>query len=161
MASTRLSCRLAAAAVLAVAAGCAQPPPSQALAVTGSAAVPEPVALPAQAVFEATVEDVARADAASVTVARVRIASPQWPVRFSIPVDPARLAPHGRYVVRARIEADGRLLFVSDMAHGVLGATGARQVDLVLRRVAAPASNAAPPDAPGRPPARCASVQPC
>lgn len=111
--------------------------PAEPLAVTGSATYRERMALPPQAVFEATVQDTARADAAARVVATVRIESPQVPVQFTIPVDPARIAVRGRYVVRARITVDGRLLFTSDTVYPVFDERGTRHVDMLLRRVPA------------------------
>ena len=122
-------------------AACAQPPQTPALVVTGSATYRERIALPPQAVFEASVEDVSRADAPSTTLGRVRIESPRVPLSFSIPVDAAQLHAAGRYVLRARIVLDGRPVFTSDTAHEVLGTNGVRHADILLRRVdAAPAA---------------------
>jgi uncharacterized lipoprotein YbaY/heat shock protein HslJ len=115
---------------------CATTPPAEPLVVTGTATYLERIALPQQAVFEAGVEDVSRADAASVRLGEVRIESPRAPVSFSIPVDRNRVSPNGRYVVRATIRLDGRLLYTTDTAQAVLGPSDRRHVDLVLRRVA-------------------------
>lgn len=115
---------------------CAQVAPAPVF-VTGTATYRERMALPPQAVFEASVVDIARADAASAVLASVRVESPQVPVRFSIPVDPAHLQPGGRYALRARITLDGRLMFTSDTVHPVLGAAGTTHADVLLRRVAA------------------------
>ncbi|MFN4116136.1 MAG: META domain-containing protein [Inhella sp.] len=121
--------------VLALLSACAQVPQSPALLITGSASYRERIALSPQTVFEATVENVARADAASTTIGQVRIDSPQVPLRFSIPVEAKQVQADGRYVVRARIPLDGRLLFTSDQGHEVLGTNGVRHADILLRRV--------------------------
>ena len=105
------------------------------LLVTGSATYRERIALPQKAVFEASVEDVSRADAASVRIGQVRIDSPRVPVSFSIPVDASKVQANGRYVVRAQITLDGRLLYTSDTAHPVLGPNSTKQVDILMRRV--------------------------
>lgn len=115
---------------------CAAPPEADpALLVMGSATYRERITLPPQAVFEATIEDVSRVDAASVRIGQVRIDSPQVPVRFSIPVDVTKVRANGRYVVRAQIALEGRLLYTSDTAHPVLGPSGTKQVDILMRRV--------------------------
>jgi putative lipoprotein len=75
---------------------CAQPPRTPVLVITGGATDGERIALPPQAVFEASMENVARADAASTTLGRARIESPRVPLRFSIPVDAAHLQAAGR-----------------------------------------------------------------
>ena len=107
-----------------------------AAAVTGTAAYRERMALPPQAVFEATIEDVSRADAPSIIVGRTRIEAPSAPpIRFSIAYDPARVEAAARYVVRARITLDDRLVFTTATSYPVLGAGAPRHVDVLLRRV--------------------------
>jgi uncharacterized lipoprotein YbaY/heat shock protein HslJ len=118
--------------------------PDSSLVVTGTATYRERIALAPQAVFEASVEDVSRADAPSTRIGHVRVDSPRVPVRFSIPVDAALVAPDRRYVVRARITLDGRMLFTSDIAYPVLDASGTKHVDMLLRSVAAAPGAATP-----------------
>ncbi|HEY2977460.1 MAG TPA: META domain-containing protein [Burkholderiaceae bacterium] len=121
-------------APLAVACTTATPP--GALTVSGTAAYRERMALPPDAVFEATLEDVSRADAPAVVVASTRVASPAVPIAFSIAVDPARIEANRRYAVRGRITLNGQLLFTSDTVHPVFGAGDLRRVDnMLLRRV--------------------------
>jgi uncharacterized lipoprotein YbaY len=70
--------------VVQVASGAAQ--------VKGTATYRERIALTPDAVFEATLEDVSKADAPAVVVGSVRIDKPgQVPIRFEIPYDPARI----------------------------------------------------------------------
>jgi putative lipoprotein len=119
--------------------------PAAAQVVPGSALHRERMALPPDAVFEATLQDVSRADAAAEVLGRARLdPAGQSPFRFEIPYDAARIAAGRRYVVRAEIRHEGRLLFTTDVAHPVLGAgAGAgREVEIVLVRVAA--ADAAP-----------------
>lgn len=122
--------------------------PAAADVITGTATYRERIALPPQAVFEASVEDVSRAGAPSIRVGEVRIDAPRVPVRFEIAVDEAQLQPNRRYVVRARILLDGKLIFTSDTVHPMLDGAGTRHVDILLRRVATgpdTAANAATP----------------
>ena len=113
--------------------------------VGGSALHRERMALPPDAVFEATLQDVSRADAPAEVLGRARLdPAGQSPFRFEIPYDAARIAAGRRYVVRAEIRHEGRLLFTTDVAHPVLsegaGREGAgREVEIVLVRVAAAA----------------------
>ncbi len=131
----RSACALAFVLLMA---GCAtSTPPAAPLLVTGSATYRERIALPPQAVFEASVEDVSRADAPSTRLGQARVAAPAVPVRFEIAVDPALVRAGGRYVVRARITVDGQLMFTSDTAHPVLDAAGTKHVDILMRRAAA------------------------
>ena len=122
-------------AALALLAGCATPGPQEPSFVTGTATYRERISLPPQAVFEASIEDVSRADAPSTVIASTRIESPRVPVEFSIPYEIQRIQPNGRYVVRARIMLDGRMIFTTDTAYPVLGASGTDAVQLLLRRV--------------------------
>ncbi len=109
-------------------------PPSA--TISGTATYRERMALPPNAVFEATLEDVSRADAPSLVVASTRVTSPAVPIAFSIPYDPARIQANRRYVVRGRITLNGQLMFSSDTVYPVFGPTDVRRVDnMLLRRV--------------------------
>ena len=106
--------------------------------VTGTAIYRERIALPAAAVFEATLEDVSRADAPASIVARTRITAPgNPPIAFTIAYDPARIEPGHRYVVRATIRVANALLFTSDTAAPLLTQGGGAKVSLMLRRASA------------------------
>lgn len=96
-----------------VLAGCASsPPPAQ---VKGTAAYRELLVLPDNARLEATLVDVSKADANAPVIGRAReIVHPGNPTAFVIPYDPARIDPNGRYAVRARIFAGGKVLFTTD-----------------------------------------------
>jgi len=111
--------------------------PRATVSISGTAGYRERMALPPDAVFEATLEDVTRADAPATVVASVQVASPSVPIAFTIAVDPARIEASHRYAVRGRITADGQLLFSSDAAYPVLGAGDARRIDPMLLRRAA------------------------
>jgi putative lipoprotein len=119
--------------------------PSQAT-VSGTATYRERMALPPQAAFEATLEDVSKVDAASEVIGRTRIEGPgQPPIAFRIPYDPARINAQHRYVVRARILRGEELMFTTDTQYPVLGPGQVDHVELVLRRVASTASTAPVP----------------
>ena len=111
---------------------------SIAQAIQGTATYRERMSLPPAAVFEATLEDVSRADAPATVVATTRVPSPgQPPIAFSISYDQAKIVPDHRYVVRARILLDGKLLFSSDVATPVITAGNPSDVSMTLRRVGA------------------------
>lgn len=112
--------------------------------IQGSATYRERMALPPTAVFEAALEDVSRADAPAETIARTRIASPgNPPIAFTIAYDPAKILPDHRYVVRARILLEDKLLFASDTATPVITRGSPTSVSILLRRVGA--GQTAPP----------------
>lgn len=112
---------------------------AQTTVVTGTATYRERIALPPDAVFEATLEDVSRADAPAEVIGQVRIDGPgNPPIRFAIGYEPARIIPNHRYSVRARIVVGGRLLFTTDRNYPVLTGGGADAVALLLRRTGSP-----------------------
>jgi putative lipoprotein len=121
-------------AIVAFVTACAQIPSQP--RVTGTAAYKERIALPPNAVLEVVLEDVSKADVKAEELGRVRIeqlGSP--PFRFEIPYDPARIDPRHRYALRARILADGKLLFINDRSYAVLGDVQRSDVAMLLRRV--------------------------
>ena len=126
---------------------------SAAAQIRGTATYRERITLPADAVFDATLEDVTRSGAPAVVVGRARVSGPtNPPIRFQIPFDASRILPGRRYVVRARIVADGRPMFATDQSYPVLTGGNGRQVSLVLHRTttgddasAAPAERAVLP----------------
>jgi putative lipoprotein len=85
--------------------------------VKGTATYRERMALPPDAVFEATLEDVAKADAPAEMIGQTRIDRPgNPPIRFEITYDPTRINASHRYVVRARILVGGKLFFTTDQS---------------------------------------------
>ena len=109
---------------------------AMAQSVRGTATYRERIALPAAAVFEAVIEDVSRADAPAETIARTRVGSPgNPPIAFAIAYDPAKILADHRYVVRARILLDDKLLFTTDTATPVITGGSPTSVSMMLRRV--------------------------
>lgn len=109
--------------------------PTQSSTVTGTATYRERMALPPDAVFEARLEDVSRADAPAEILGSTRKASPgNPPFDFAIGYDPSRIDPSHQYAVRAQVLLDGRPLFVTDTRHPVLTAGHPATVDIVMRR---------------------------
>lgn len=86
----------------------------------------ERIALPADAVFEAELQDISRADAPVVVLGRTRLEpSGQPPFRFEIAYDDAAVQSRRRYTVRATIKHQDRLLFTTDSIYPVLDGRGA------------------------------------
>jgi copper homeostasis protein (lipoprotein) len=120
---------------------------SQADQVMGTATYLQRMALPPQAVFDAEVEDVSRADASAETIGSVRIIGPgNPPIAFAIDIDPQRVDEGHRYSVRATITVDGKLLFTTDQLYPVLTQGNGRNVELLLRQAGHAQSGAAGPD---------------
>ena len=110
------------------------PPPAPGNTVRGTATYRERIAMPSDAVFEATLEDVSRADAPAEAVNRTRIASPgNVPIAFEIPYDPASIIAGRRYAVRARILVNDQLFFATDQSYPVTPGAGTR-LELLLKR---------------------------
>lgn len=102
-------------------------------AITGTASYKARVTMPAAAIFEATLEDVSRADAPAVVIGSVRMERlDPPPFRFRIPYDPAKIVPGHRYVVRARITLNEVLRFTTHTAYPVLGPDGNKHVKLEM-----------------------------
>jgi putative lipoprotein len=113
--------------------------------IEGTASYRERVALPPEAEFEAVLQDVSRADAPAMEIARTTVPhAPMPPIRFRIPYDAAKIEASHRYAVRAVIRVGERLWFTSDAGHPVLTQGAGREVDVLLKRVPArPAADAA------------------
>jgi copper homeostasis protein (lipoprotein) len=110
--------------------------PAWAGTLQGTAAYRERIALPPDAVFEAVLLDVSRADAAASVLGRAKIdPAGQPPFRFEIAYDDALVQPRRRYVVRATISHRDRLLFTTDRAYPALdGRTTPLQLLLMSAR---------------------------
>jgi putative lipoprotein len=124
-------------------------PSAAAQTISGTATYLARIAMPPDAVFEAVLQDVSKADAPAVEIGRTRIESPgNPPIRFTITYDPARIQENGSYAVRATITAGGRLMFTSDEAYPVLTKGRGPQVAMTLR-LAGGAGEKAPPSPAG------------
>lgn len=117
--------RIAAALTLGLSlAACASTgvPAERTIAVTGSIAYRERIALPPTAQIEVRLDDVSLADAPANNMATQRFASDgkQVPFAFSLTVDRADIRPKHSYAVSARItDADGKLMFITDTRNSV------------------------------------------
>ncbi|HQU68862.1 MAG TPA: YbaY family lipoprotein [Albidovulum sp.] len=108
----------------------------------GSVSYRERMALPDGATVRVQLLDVSLADAASVTIAETVITPEgQVPIPYELHYDEAAIVANHSYAVAARIEAEGRLLYISTTRHAVLTG-GADDTDIMVERVAA--SSAAP-----------------
>ena len=99
--------------------------------IKGCAFYLERIALPENAVFEATLEDVSLMDVPAITLGSNVIESFAIPVNFSIQYNSDEIKQGHRYNVRGKITVDGRLIFITDTAYPVL--TGQERAELKLR----------------------------
>ena len=97
----------------------------------------ERVALTPNASFEATLEDVSRADTRADVIARIRRDNPgQVPIAFQLSYDRHRIKPGHRYVVRATIHQGERLRFTGQQAVTMPTPTRGGRVSVLMRGVA-------------------------
>ena len=97
-------------------------PAERTVAVTGSTAHRERIALPPTAQIEVRLDDVSLADAPATNMATQSFASEgrQAPFAFTLTVDRADIDPRHSYAVSARItDADGKLMFITDTRNSV------------------------------------------
>lgn len=102
-------------------------PAERTVAVTGSIAYRERIALPPTAQIEIKLDDVSLADAPSRTMASQNFASEgkQVPFAFTLTVDRADIDPKHSYAVSARItDAGGKLMFITDTRNSVAFGSG-------------------------------------
>ena len=80
----------------------------------------ERIGLPKTATYEVSLQDVSLADAPAVTLAKQSgQIKGQIPLPFHLTYDPAEIKQGHRYAISARIENDGRLLFINTEHYGV------------------------------------------
>ncbi|MDB6442858.1 MULTISPECIES: YbaY family lipoprotein [Pseudomonas] len=78
------------------------------------------IALPPSAILSVSLQDVSLADApATVLDEQSGPVKGQVPLPFHLSYDPAQVKPGHRYAVSARIEVDGRVMFITTEQHTV------------------------------------------
>jgi putative lipoprotein len=103
--------------------------------ISGTAAYRERIALLPGAVFEATLEDVSRADAQATVLGTARVENVgAVPIRFEIPYDPKVIDSGRSYAVRGRIVVNGKVGFTTDTVYPVLTRGAGNSVELLLVR---------------------------
>jgi putative lipoprotein len=108
---------------------------SGARSVSGTASYRERIALPANAVLEVSLEEVAPRGAPTGLIARVRNEQPgNPPIPFMISYDPGRINPNRSYVVRGRILVDEQEWFATQQAYPILTGGRGSDVQILLRR---------------------------
>ncbi|MDV6250527.1 YbaY family lipoprotein [Vibrio sp. EA2] len=103
--------------------------------ITGTVAYRERIALPPNAVVTVSLEDVSLADAPSKVLAKQTFETEgkQVPFAFELNYDSNEIQAKHTYSVRARIDVDGKLRFISDTRHAVItDPEQTQQVDIRL-----------------------------
>ena len=104
--------------------------------IRGNASYLERIALPSNAIFEATLEDVSLMDVASVTLGSTVISpAGQIPIAFEIKYNTDDLKKGHRYSVRAKITVDDTLLYITDTSNPVLNGKDDKKLQLVMKRI--------------------------
>ena len=89
--------------------------------LSGTVSYREAVTLSPDAVLTVELADVSRQDAPARILAEQIIANPgASPIPFELSYDPDAIVPGHSYAVQARIEWEGRLLFINDRRHCVI-----------------------------------------
>ena len=96
----------------------------------------ERMLLPPDSEVSIILEDVARMDVSAELIAVTRF-KPQGgpPYSFTLAYDPAKIHEKGRYALRARIEANGRLIFTSTEHIPAFGRTPDQPVKIMVSQV--------------------------
>jgi len=91
------------------------------------------------AVLTVTLDDVSLADAPA-RVSAVQTLTPlrEPPIPFALHCDPADIIPNHTYAVQARIEEDGRLLFISMRAYHVITRGAPSEIEIEVEPVGHP-----------------------
>lgn len=124
---------LAAALAFALTACATTPAAEEMVTVTGEATYRERIALPPEAVMTVRIEDVSRADASAPVLAEESYLAEgrQVPLPFAVEVPRAALEGAITTSARVRIEdADGRLMWITDMHTQVTAVAGKDLIDL-------------------------------
>ena len=112
--------------------------------VRGTATYRERIALPPEAVITVTLSDVSLMDAPAKVLAETTFTAggKQVPFSFELKYDPARIQPQNTYAVRATIQVDEKMSWTTDAMYPVITRESPNQVELLLKRVAAPSAAA-------------------
>ncbi|MBP6279571.1 MAG: YbaY family lipoprotein [Rhodocyclaceae bacterium] len=116
----------------------AEPAPDV-IIISGTAAYRQRIAMPPNAELTVRIEDVSRADAKAVVLAKVSeiFGARQVPIPFNLAVPRTSIDSRGRYSLRATVTVDGRLRFTTDKHYPVSFNGASEKFNLQLVEVAA------------------------
>jgi putative lipoprotein len=101
-------------AVAALLGACQSPQPAPKASLDGEVFYLQRIALPPTATLSVSLQDVSLADAPAVVLDEQKgPVKGQVPLAFHLNYDPAQVKPGHRYSVSARIEVDGKLMFIT------------------------------------------------
>lgn len=125
-------------AALLLLAGCTTLPMNH---IEGTATYRERMLLPPGSRLEVTVEDISLADVPATVLSRTVVqlsGAPPYP--FTVQYRASGMAPGHRHGIRARIEHEGRLLFITDTHHALPRPDDAEPLQLMLVRAQPPST---------------------
>lgn len=120
---------------LALAAGAA-PSRAEVPSVTGRVTAAAPVTLPSNAELIVRVYDVSKMDAPAKLMGEQRQPVGSLPLAFQVFYDPAMILPPHTYAASARIEAGGKLLYISTRTYHVITRDHPTRIDIEVEPVA-------------------------
>lgn len=96
----------------------------------------ERIKLPPGSTVTVTLEDVSRMDTAATIIAKKTL-TPETgpPYKVALRYAPDQIKEHMRYAVRARIEFNGKLLFINDTHIDPFAVPAGKPVDILVKRV--------------------------
>ena len=119
-----------------VAAAPTEPTAPTTATVTGTVTYRERIALTPDAVVEARLIDISRADAPAVTIGQQVIENAgQVPIAFEIEYDPADIDEMFTYAIQVSIKEGDKLAFINDTTYLVITRDSPTHVDMILVKV--------------------------
>ncbi|MGY2343158.1 YbaY family lipoprotein [Pseudomonas sp. SDO5532_S415] len=112
--------KLSLLAMTALLGACQSMQPSAKASLDGEVFYLQRIALPPTAVLSVSLQDITLADAPAKVIDEQRgPVKGQVPLPFHLSYDPQKIEPNHRYSINARIEVDGKLLFITTENHAV------------------------------------------
>lgn len=112
--------KLSLLAMAALLGACQSMQPSAKASLDGEVFYLQRIALPPTAVLSVSLQDITLADAPAKVIDEQRgPIKGQVPLPFHLSYDPQKIEPNHRYSINARIEVDGKLLFITTENHAV------------------------------------------
>jgi putative lipoprotein len=112
--------KLSLLAIAALLGACHSMQPAAKTSLDGEVFYLQRIALPPTAILSVSLQDVSLADAPAVVLdEQMGPVKGQVPLPFHLSYDPAQVKPGHRYSVSARIEVDGKLVFITTEHHAV------------------------------------------
>ncbi|NJN99825.1 MAG: hypothetical protein HC875_39835 [Anaerolineales bacterium] len=105
--------------------------------VSGTVSYLQRMALPPQASLTVQLVDVSRADAPAEVISEQVIPAngQQVPFAFALPYDPTAIDPVHTYAIQSRIEADGKLLFITTRIYNVITRGNPTTLEVIMESV--------------------------